>query len=136
MLLTFIKSKTKTLSEWTNHYNAVLHSHRTYSVVPEVLKLLQIHFKMLNSNSNLSFWWFFFTLFYSYMADEVLFLAQIFEVVILIDLHNLTSPNPKITLLAVGLCVRVCVSVISITQKLTVVETSIFIFCISIMYRC
>ena len=47
-----------------------------------------------------------YTFTFSYLyVEKVLFLGQIFEVEILMDLHVLRTPNPKIILLWFDLCV-------------------------------
>ena len=57
-------------------------------------------------------------------------LRQIFEMEILIDLHVLRTPNPKVTVLAVTS------TVISITQNQMTAETSNLVFYICIIRRC
>ena len=82
-----------------------------------------------------------------------MFLGQIFEMEILLDLHVLRSPESEnhifsvwpvcIVSLCVSMCVPVslslslcvCVSVISITQKQITAETSNLVLYICIMYR-
>ena len=50
------------------------------------------------------------------MPEKILFLGQIFEMEILMDLHVLRPPESKIHIF-------ICVCVISITQKLIIAET-------------
>ena len=64
-----------------------------------------------------------------------MFLGQIFEVEILMDLHVLRSPESEKHIFSKwSACV--CVTFISITQKQNTAETSNLVFYISIMYRC
>ena len=65
---------------------------------------------------------------YPCMAEKALFLAKIFEMEILMDLQDLSSPESENLVILVSLSLCVCVSVISIAQKQTVVETSYLIF--------
>ena len=64
------------------------------------------------------------------MKEKVLFLDQIFEMEMVIDLHFFRSPEPKIIFLAIGLCFRVCVyiPVIRITQTQIVAQTPNLVF--------
>ena len=66
---------------------------------------------------------------FSYLqVEKVLFWGQIFEVEILMDLHVLRFPESETTFLEFGLCVCVCVSVISIIQKQIVAENPNLVF--------
>ena len=68
------------------------------------------------------------------MPEKVLFLGQIFEMEILMDLHFMMSPESENNIFSVGsVCMCVYVSVISITQKQITAETSNLLFCICIM---
>ena len=51
------------------------------------------------------------------MEEKVLFLGQIFEMEILMDLHVMKTPESKKSHFYRLVSVHVCVSVISITQK-------------------
>ena len=68
------------------------------------------------------------------MFEKVLFLGQIFEMEILMDLHAMRPPDLKIKFLAFRLCE--CVSVISITQKQITDEISSLVFYVYIIYKC
>ena len=66
----------------------------------------------------------FFTFSYTNMIAEVLFLGEIFEIMIVMNLHVLRSFNPKTTSLVVCLVrVYVYVSVITIVLKQIAAET-------------
>ena len=71
------------------------------------------------------------------VVEKVLFWGPIFEMKILKDLLAMRSPESENKIFNVwSVCVRVCLSVISITQKQITAETSNLVFYICIMYRC
>ena len=62
------------------------------------------------------------------MVEKVLFLGQVYEMVILMDLHRLKIPESKNYIFSAwSVCMCVFVSVISITEKQITAETSILI---------
>ena len=81
-----------------------------------------------------------------YGGESILFLVQIFEIDIFMDLYVLRPLSPKNTFAvglslflcecACGVCVCVCVSLISISNKQNTTETPNLAFYIYLMYRC
>ena len=87
----------------------------------------------------LSFWienlWFSVEILFSFSyphIEKILFLGQIFEIKITMNLHVLRSPEFENRILAVGLCL----SIISITGKQIAAEISNFVILIWIICSC
>ena len=61
------------------------------------------------------------------MIEKVLFLGEIFEMEILMDLHVMRAPESENHILSIwSVCMCICVSVISITQKQITAEHQIW----------
>ena len=74
---------------------------------------------------------------YPYKAAKVVFLDQTFEMDILTDLHVLKSPESEKNIFnGWFVCMLVCVSVISMTQKQITAEPSNLVFYACIISRC
>ena len=69
-------------------------------------------------------------------VEKILFLSQIFDTKILMDLHVLRSPESENQIFSFGLCICMCVFVISTTQKQITAESSNSAFYICIVWTC
>ena len=71
------------------------------------------------------------------MVEKVLFLSQIFEMEILMDLHFMRASESENHIFSIwSVCMCFCVFVVSITQKQITAEPSNLVFYISIIYGC
>ena len=110
-----------------------------------IIWIIYIHIKKKNcclEDDFLSFFGYIFsfkifrfsTFSYPCMVEKVLLFGQIFEVEILIDLHVLSSHEFKNHIFS-GLCMYVCASFITVTQKQIAAESSNLAFYICIIRR-
>ena len=97
------------------------------------------HFRLIITFFKICLFFFIIIIFsYLCMVEKALFLGQIFEMEILMDLHVTRTRESKNHIFSFGVCICMCVrvSVINIIKKQITAKTSNLVIYICFMYRC